>query len=84
MPIASNVSTHALALYDHLLRRDIEGKPAFGIASHIPPGRLTWDDLNNQRAWRELADLGLTIESPDYGRYGAYNYIATEQRTKYK
>lgn len=72
MPLALAVSIHALALYDHLCRRDVEGKPAFGI-SQVQAHRLDVNDLDNQRAWRELVDAGLAVEAPDYGRYSKYD-----------
>jgi hypothetical protein len=73
MPIALNISTRALAYYDQLMRRDAVGKAAAGIAQHISIDKLTFDDGEDQKAWCELVNAGLAVESTvPYGRNSRY------------
>lgn len=81
MPVALDISAHAIALYTHLLYHDALGKPAFGLRTDIPRSQLYGMDLYAQDAWRELVDAGLAVESPDpWGRYSAYSYVAPSYR----
>jgi hypothetical protein len=79
MPLALDVSIYALALYEYLLRREAEGKPAFGIRQDIEPRFICGLDRESQRAWEELLDAGLVVEASDYGRYSRYTYNAERQ-----
>ena len=74
MPLALDTSIITLAIYGHLLENDALGKPTYGLKLSIATKDLWGSDLVHQRAWRELVEAGIAIETPDFGRYSKYTY----------